>query len=189
MKKLPLLLLNFFFIGMFCCSKNGKNIMVDLLTQYRDTIVGKFNGIDIDTLISEPIDTIKERAFWDWRIYSKNNTVDTLILTQRFSVKMIQEGDLDGNGTDEFGIRRESDAGTWDNYYIYTFQNGEWKYLTDPIWTYSEFFYEYYNNGNDIAEKTDKVGFIKIRYDLIIGYNGEEASSDTIISVNPQSIK
>ncbi len=41
---------------------------------------------------------------------------------------MIQEGDLDGNGTDEFGVRRELDAGTCDNYYIYTFDNGEWEY-------------------------------------------------------------
>lgn len=95
-------------LGCACHHKSTND--VNPMAQYRDTIVGCFNGVDIDTLISEPIDTTKQRAYWDWKIYSKNKTVDTLILNQRFIVKMIQEGDLDGNGTEEFGIMRESDA-------------------------------------------------------------------------------
>lgn len=155
------------------------------MAQYRDTIVGKFNGVDIDTLISEPIDTIKERAFWDWRIYSKNNTVDTLILSQRFSVTMIQEGDLDGNGTDEFGVRRESDAGTWDNYYIYTFQNGKWQYLIEPIFTYSNHFYTL-NNGADIVEIANQPNFVKVRFSDM--RNDDFCIVDTLIHIAPQLI-
>lgn len=149
--------------GLLGCQHNSLR-EIDSLAHFRDTIVGKFNGIDADTLIVEPIDTTNERAYWDWRIYSRNNTVDTLILTQRFSVKLIKEGDLDGNGTDEFGIRREVEQGTWDSYFIYSYNNGKWQYLINPIWTYSTHFYKELNNGNDVAERTDNPNIIKVRF-------------------------
>ncbi len=156
------------------------------MAQYRDTIVGCFNGVDIDTLIAEPIDTTKERAYWDWRIYSKNNTVDTLILTQRFSVTMIQEGDLDGNGTEEFGVRREAESGTWDNYCVYTYDNGEWKYLIKPIWTYSYHFYTDLNNGNDVVERTNQSDLARVRFSDI--RNDDFCIVDTLIPIAPHSI-
>lgn len=156
------------------------------MAQYRDTIVGKFNGVDIDTLICEPIDTIRERAYWDWQIYSKNNTVDNLMLTQRFMVKMIQEGDLDGNGTDEFGVRRESNAGTWDNYCVYTYDKGEWKYLIVPIWTYSDHFYTDLNNGDDIVERTNQSDLVRVRFSDI--RNDDFCIVDTLIPIAPHSI-
>lgn len=174
------------------CGRNRQIVKTehqDSLAQYRDTLIGRFNGIYIDTLIAEPIETAKERAMWDWHIYSKQNSVDTLILTQRFSVRLIQEGDLDGNGTDEFGVRRESDAGTWDNYYIYTFSNGEWKCLIDPIWTYCTHFYDELKNGEDVAEKTNQSDFIKVRYSDIRNNNKDIQIIDTLIKVNPQPIQ
>lgn len=155
-------MLSYSLIG--CGSKQDTSKNEEHIINYRDTLIGKFNGINIDTLIAEPIDTTKERAMWDWIIYSKQNSVDTLILTQRFSVKMIQEGDLDGNGTDEFGIRREVEQGTWDSYFIYSYNNGKWQYLINPIWTYSTHFYKELNNGNDVAERTDNPNIIKVRF-------------------------
>ncbi len=186
MKKIQLLILNIILICVVSCAGNDKNDKTNRLTQYSDTIVGKFNGKDVDTLIAEPLDTTINRSFWDWRIYSKNNTVDTLILTQRFSVKMIQEGDLDGNVTDEFGIRRESDAGTWDNYYIYTFDNGEWKYLIQPIWTYSTHFYTDLKNGSDIAERTNKAGHLRIRFSDL--RNDDICIVDTLLPITLKEI-
>lgn len=159
---------------------------VDPMAQYRDTIVGCFNGVDIDTLISEPIDITKQRAYWDWLIYSKNNTVDTLILTQRFIVKMIQEGDLDGNGTDEFGVRREAEAGTWDNYCVYTYDKGEWKYLIKPIWTYSAHFYTDLNNGNDVVERAKQSDLVRVRFSDI--RNDNFCIIDTLMPITPNSI-
>ena len=50
------------------------------VAQYRDTIIGKFDGNNIDTLIAEPIDTTVDRSLWTWRIYGKGNTLDTLCL-------------------------------------------------------------------------------------------------------------
>lgn len=173
-----------------CGSKSQQSTHIDdSLAQYRDTLIGRFNGIDIDMLIAEPIDTTKKRTMWDWRICSKKNTVDTLILAHRFSINMIQEGDLDGNGTDEFGIRREIEQGTWDSYFIYSYNNGKWQYLINPIWTYSTHFYEELNNGNDVAERTDKPNVIKVRFSDVRN-NGEDfLIIDTLVKVNPQNIE
>ena len=188
MKQLPYYIIGLLSLLTFSCQNKNYTKGSDPISQYRDTLIGRFNGIDIDTLIAEPIDTTKERAMWDWRIYGKQNTVDTLILTQRFSVKMIQEDDLDGNGTDEFGIRREIEQGTWDNYFIYSY-NGKWQYLINPIWTYSAHFYEELNNGNDVAEKTNNPNIIKVRFSDARN-NGEGfLIIDTLIKVNPQNIE
>lgn len=184
MKILPFAIL--LLLSLLSCVNNKTHSDIDSLYQYRDTLIGRFNGDEIDTLISEPIDTIKERSMWNWRIFSKHNSVDTLILTQRFNVKMIQEGDLDGNGTDEFGVRRESEAGTWDNYYIYTFDSGEWKYLTEPIRTYSTHFYDNLSNGNNVAEKTDDCGLIRIRFSDV--RNDDFLIMDTLVRINPHKI-
>lgn len=136
----------------------------DSLAQYRDTIIGRFNGVDIDTLISAPVDTVGDRMFWRWRIGDTKGHLKPLILHSHFNAKMIYEGDLDGNGTDEFGIRREAEAGTWDGYMIYTYDNGEWKYLVEPIWTWSFHFYNELNMGQDVAERADVKGKVRIRY-------------------------
>lgn len=158
----------------------------DSLVQYRDTIIGNFDGNNIDTLIVEPIDTTIDRSLWNWRIYGKSNTVDTLILSQRFVVRLIQEGDLDGNGTDEFGVRREAEAGTWDNYCVYTYDNGEWKYLVNPIWTYSDHFYTDLNNGNDVVERANQSGYVTVRFSDIC--NDAFCIIDTIIPIAPHTI-
>lgn len=48
------------------CSHNSKienHKIVDSLAEYRDTIVGNFSGLGIDTLIAEPIDTLTVPEF------------------------------------------------------------------------------------------------------------------------------
>ncbi len=121
MKRFLLLVLVAILLCAFGCGSKQPSIESDPLALYRDTLKGNFNGLEIDTLIAEPIDTTIDRSLWNWRIYGKKNTVDTLILSHRFNVRLIHEGDLDGNGTDEFGVRREAEAGTWDNYCVYTY--------------------------------------------------------------------
>ena len=158
----------------------------DSLVQYRDTIIGIFDGNNIDTLIVEPIDTTIDRSLWNWRIYGKHNTVDTMILSQRFAVRLIQEGDLDGNGTDEFGIRREAEAGAWDNYCVYTYDNGEWKYLVNPIWTYSDHFYTDLNNGNDVVERAKQSDLVRVRFSDI--RNDDFCIIDTLMLIAPRAI-
>lgn len=185
MKQLPQLYL-LLILCIYSCGRSSQSVSNEPLAQYRDTIAGCFNGVDIDTLLAEPIDTTVDRSLWNWRIYGKNNTVDTLILSQRFTVRLIQEEDLDGNGTDEFGIRREAEAGTWDNYCVYTYDNGEWKYLINPIWTYSDHYYTDLNNGNDVVESTNHPDLVRVRFSDI--RNDDFCIVDTLIPIAPHSI-
>lgn len=180
MKRLPIFIISIISLCFIGCKENHK-VNNDPLAQYRDTLIVIFDGVKIDTLIAEPIDTTIDRSLWSWRIYGKNNTIDTLILSQRFTVRLIQEGDLDGNGTDEFGIRRENEAGTWDNYSVYTYHNGEWKYLIKPIWTYSDHFYKDLNNGKCVVERTNQSGYVKVRFSDI--RNDDFCIVDTIIPI------
>ena len=186
MKHLPIFLISLILLSAFGCESKHQSEESDSLAQYRDTIIGNFNGNNIDTLIAEPINTTVDRSLWTWRIYGKNNTVDTLILSQRFAVRLIQEGDLDGNGTDEFGIRREAEAGTWDNYCVYTYDKGEWKYLIEPIWTYSDHFYTDLNKGADVVERTNQSGYVTVRFSDI--RNDDFCIIDTLILIAPHSI-
>lgn len=185
MKCLPII--NFAFIILCCvgCNKQNKT-NICTLAQYRDTIIGKFDGNSIDTLIAEPIDTTIDRNLWNWQIYGKENTIDTLILSHRFAVRLIQEGDLDGNGTDEFGIRREAEAGTWDNYCVYTYDNGEWKYLVNPIWTYSDHFYTDMDKGADVVERANQSGYVTVRFSDI--RNDDFCIVDTLMPIAPRTI-
>ena len=186
MKHLPIFLISLILLSAFGCESKHQSEESDSLAQYRDTIIGNFNGNNIDTLIAEPIDTTVDRSLRTWRIYGKNNTVDTLILSQRFAVRLIQEGDLDGNGTDEFGIRREAEAGTWDNYCVYTYDKGEWKYLINPIWTYSDHYYTDLNNGNDVVESTNHPDLVRVRFSDI--RNDDFCIVDTLIPIAPHTI-
>ena len=96
---------------------------VDPMAQYRDTMLGCFNGVEIDTLICEIADTLP--LGYRYKISSLNNNVLPLsIENAEIPMQLVNERDLDGNGTDEFGIRREAEAGTWDNYCVYTYDKG-----------------------------------------------------------------
>lgn len=182
MKQIPYLFL-LLILCITSCGRNTKSASNDCLAQYRDTIIGKFDGNNIDTLIAEALDTTIDRSLWTWWIYGKNNTVDMLILLKRFIVKLIQEGDLDGNCTDEFGVRRETDAGTWDNYCIYTYDNGEWKYLIKPIWTYSDHFYTEINKGADVVERANQSGYVTVRFSDI--RDNDFCIVDTLVLIAP----
>lgn len=188
MKRLPIFIISILSLCFTGCEESHK-VNNDPLAQYRDTLIGNFDGVHIDTLIAEPLDTTIDRSLWTWRIYGKSNTVDTLILSQRYTVKLIQEGDLDGSGTDEFGVRRETDAGTWDNYCIYTYDKGdkgEWKYLIEPIWTYSDHFYTDLNKGAGVVERANQSGYMTVRFSDI--RNDDFCIVDTLIPIAPHSI-
>lgn len=187
MKHLPIFLICLMLSCVFSCGRKHQSKEYDILAQYRDTLIGNFNGLEIDTLIAEPIDTILERGMWDWEIKCKNGKVIPLTLQQRFSVRFTAEGDLDGNGTDEFGIRSEKENGTWDSYMVYTYKGDEWQYLIKPIWTYSTHFYDSLNNGANVVQPINTKGMVKVRFSDI--RNDDFCIIDTLIRINPQSIQ
>ncbi len=81
------------------------------MAQYRDTLIANFNGLEIDTLICEPMDSMNPdyRGFhYKWRVFTKNKTVKDLILENKtIGIHFVYEGDLDGNGTEEWGYVTE----------------------------------------------------------------------------------
>lgn len=179
------------------CGYREKNITVDtkeidinttIKTPYKgDTLIGKFNGIDIDTLISEPIGTVTGFNY-NWRVYTKNGTVKDLILENKtIDVRFIREGDLDGNGTEEWGFMHEWETSNWTFYDLYTFNNGEWQRMIEPLRIFKPHFAIYNRFGKDtyedIIQKSNKGGFIKAKFSAI--RNDNFVIVDTLIKVNP----
>ena len=133
----------------------------------RDTIVGNFTGKGIDTIYvvrSEP-DTTKE---WEESVsyyaVSNNKLIPTVKLygCPEYSPRLVYEGDLDGNGTDEWGYLHTWLNSQWRYYRVFTLVNGEWRYLVEsnklstPEW--------FRCSGQEIIEPADKKGYVRIHY-------------------------
>ena len=89
-----------------------------------DTLVGNFSGKGVDTLIAEPIG--QNTMLKNFKISSKNGTIPPLYFEEIYGIWMVPEGDLDGNGTEEFGIFWDSPSSTWSAYQVYTCIDGLW---------------------------------------------------------------
>ena len=162
---------------------------IDPMAQYRDTIVGCFNGVDIDTLICELTDTLP--ISYRHKIISQKNSVLPLsIENAQIPMQLENEGDLDGNGTDEIGfIHYQNGAGCWGNYIVLTYQKG-WKVLYHPyihsLWLgLTDVSFE----TVDLVQPIDSAGLIKIRYfdieKVVTPCSINDMREDTI-SVDPQ---
>lgn len=188
MKQIPYLFL-LLILCITSCGRSSKSVSNDRLVQYRDTIVGRFNGADLDTLISELVDTLP--ISYRHKIISKNNTVLPLsIENAHVPMELINEGDLDGNGTDEIGfIHYQNGAGCWGNYAVLTYQDG-WKVLYHPyihsLWLgLTDVTFE----TVDLVQPIDSAGLIKIRHfdieKVVTPCSINDMREDTI-SVDPQ---
>lgn len=122
----------------------------------RTEIVGKFSGRANDTLRicfaaereyrdSSLFITLDGRTFkasgdsdenWHflWDIKSAKGSVPALRVFG-LCPKMVYEGDLDGNGTDEFGILFTWHTSACRTYEVYTFHEGEWRLLIPQVRT------------------------------------------------------
>ncbi len=133
----------------------------------RDTIVGNFTGRGLDTLYvvqSEPDTT----QYWEEAIsyyaVSNNKKIPPMRLYGhvRVAPHIVFEGDLDGNGTDEWGYLHTWMSSQWRYYRVFTLVNGEWRYLVEsdkldtPEW--------FRCSGQEVIEPAGKPGFVKIHY-------------------------
>lgn len=196
MKKLLYLSLLLFTIACGPKSQQHMHTEDDSLAEYRDTLIGRFNGIDIDTLICEPVDSLSPMTdewfggkHFQWRVYTTNGTVKDLIIENTERIDLIKEGDLDGNGTEEWGYVSQYPTSQWENYHLFTAINKEWKHIIDPtaIW---ESHIDMTESGTitpkDIAQPSDKKGYVKIKFSDIRN-NGEDfLLIDTLIQVKNQ---
>lgn len=142
MKSLPFITILCLLLTAFSCSQN-KTVQpqtADHLAKYRDTIVGNFSGSQIDTLISEPLDSISDPNYkgfhYLWHVYAKNGSVDELVIDNTIAVKFVKEGDLDGDGAEEWGYKTDWETSNWMMYHVYTYKYGKAQYLYEPtsIW-------------------------------------------------------
>lgn len=165
----------------------------DTLAQYRDNLVGRFNGIDVDTLICEPLgpktDTeIFGEYFFEWRVFTTKGTVDDIIIGNTIGMRFLPEGDLDGNGTDEWGFINRWVSSVWTSYYTFTYDNGRWKTFIDRVPVNWEHIEDMELDENDIVRPSDKKGFVKVRksdavYEGDIFYAGVV---DTLYKITPE---
>lgn len=169
-----------------------------------DTIVGKFNGVDVDTLVSWPIDTIPETCdpddiyapwHYKWVVKSLNGTVKDLIIERTTRVALVPEGDLDGDGNEEFGYVTHWPTSNWMQYHLFTYKDGEWKTLIEPfpVWLCHIDSEDSISNPQrftekDIAHPTGKKGEIHIRFSDVRNDGEDFLFIDTIVKVNPQPV-
>ena len=102
------------------------------------------------------------------------------------SAFFVYEGDLDGNGTDEFGVRSDSNIKGYRYYYVFTYKDGTWMYLIPRIWIEYAHFYEDLHGGQDAVTPSKRKGYVKVRYWEFIDY--ENCIIDTVINAKPLNL-
>lgn len=138
-------------------------------------IVGNFTGFGIDTIyvVEEKIDSIYDMLD-EYKFYAKSNN-PALPKIELFGCgyatpKLVYEGDVDGDGKDEWGYLQTWLNSQWRQYRIYNYDSKrkEWRHLyydTDTdgeqLLSTPEYVRE---SGVDIVENGPKPGLIKINY-------------------------
>ena len=137
-----------------------------------DTIVGNFDGIGIDTLYVDREDCCKKFPSCNhegpnmYYLVSKSGRLPKIRLFAKSDMppRIVNEGDLDGNGKAEIGYMYTWDMSQWRNYRILTFHKKEWRYLIDPQEEYMSTSRVFRLSGHEIAERGKKKGTILIHY-------------------------
>jgi hypothetical protein len=127
-------------------------------------ITGNFTGKGIDTLYVEEKLEYKDKPWEESNYYlaSNNPQIPKLLLSDDNEVKLVFEGDLDGNGTDEWGMLHWYSNTQWATYHVFTLKNGEWKFLTDDSKLCMPLYFR--ASGREAVEPGPKPGYVKINY-------------------------
>lgn len=172
--------------------KHSTEIVEDHLVKYRDTIVGNFSGSQIDTLICEPIDSISDPTYkgfhYEWRVYAKNRSVDEIIIGPTIGIHFVSEGDLDGDGADEWGFVTEWETSNWMTYKVYTYKNRKGNLLYEPlaIWLPHldpEDSLYHSITAEQIASKSTEAGKINVKFSSVRNDGEDFLVIDTIVPV------
>lgn len=142
----------------------------------KDTIIGNFTGTSIDTLYVEKVVGHNDEKYklTEFFLRSTNIKIPSIELYGYADVppKLVNEGDLDGNGTSEVGYLHTWMNSQWRYYRILTLVNNEWRYLIDgdfldtPEW--------FRHTGVEIAEPGKKKGTVLIHH----YYEGYDSNID-----------
>ena len=132
---------------------------------------------------------------YKWRVFTKNKSVKDLILENKtIGIHFVYEGDLDGNGTEEWGYVPEWETSNWMRFHAFTNVNGEWQHIIEPtpIWLPhidpQDSLYYTIKKG-DILQPSETTDFLKVKFSDVRN-NGEDfLIIDTLIQIKPQPIK
>lgn len=171
----------------------------------RDTLRGIFDGKHYDLLIAEPVKDSYEPVqrmddndfdtyggwFYSWRVYTKYGTVKDKIIENTVGITFVREGDLDGDGKDEWGYITLWPTSTWMKYHLYKNYNGEWGYMIEPTIIWLPHLDEVGNNketktitAEDIIRKSQKKGYLKVKFSDIRNHGEDFLIIDTLIRIN-----
>lgn len=193
MKCLPIFVISILMLSAFGCGSKHESKESDNLAQYRDTLIGNFNGLEIDTLICEPMDSLNPnyKGFhYKWRVFTKNKTVKDLILENKtIGIHFVYEGDLDGNGTDEWGYVTEWETSNWMCYHAFTNKRGKWEHIIEPtpIWLPHldpQDSISYRISKEDILQPSDNSGFLKVKFSDVRNDGEDFLIIDTLVMLN-----
>lgn len=191
MKTLRLIPILFLFLAAISCSqkKPQQETVTDHLAQYRDTIVGNFCGSQIDTLICEPLDSISDPSYsgfhYRWRVFAKNKSVNDLLLGNTICIHFVKEGDLDGDGADEWGYVAEWETSNWMMYQVYTYADKKPQLLYEPLPIY--LFHidpesdSFVSAKTDIVTTSDRPATVKVKFSDVRNDGEDFLLIDTIV--------
>lgn len=198
MKHLPIFVIILICVCAFGCGSKHESKESDNLAQYRDTLIGNFNGLEIDTLICEPMDSLNPnyKGFhYKWRVFTKNKTVKDLILENKtIGIHFVYEGDLDGNGTDEWGYVTEWPTSNWMCYHAFTNKRGKWEHIIEPtdIWLPhldQQDSISYRISKEDILQPSENSRFLKVKFSDVRNDGEDFLIIDTLIQIKPQRLE
>ena len=121
----------------------------------RESIYGNFTGYSNDSLYVKALD--EENSF---KIVSNNPKIPILILKNTIAPLLVNDGDLDGNGTTEIGILDTWSTSSCRLYRIYTLKANAWYYITPHL----ETSLNIRASGVELAEPSSVKGKIRVRY-------------------------
>ena len=132
----------------------------------QDTIVGNFTGLGIDTLYVKTTSR-KKNTNLGINIYhlESNNPKSPRIKLygcDEFQPMLVNEGDLDGNGTTEVGYLHTWINSQWRQYRILTLVGNEWRYLVNGEYLSTQ--YDFRQSGLEVAKPGKEKGTILINY-------------------------
>ena len=129
----------------------------------QDTIVGNITGMGIDTLYV--LKTVGENGQSTKFFMASTNPKIPVIELYGYSAvppKLVNEGDLDGNGTTEVGYLHTWMNSQWRYYRIFTLVNNQWRYIVEG--DYLETPQWFRESGSEVAEPGNSKGTILIHH-------------------------
>lgn len=150
----------------------------------RDTIVGNFTGKSIDSLWVVEKEIFGESSVIPiavkYYMVSSNKRIPRVELygVMQAPPKLVNEGDLDGNGTCEVGYLHTAENSQWRQYRIFTLRNEKWRYLVEGDFLDTEEWFRH--AGVEVAQPGPRKGTVLIHYGVSYG-DGSVIVKDTIV--------